>query len=101
MQSAYGDALHQQNQCDLAIKAYDAALALVSQPGREYWPLYYKRGSCKQASGDWPGAEVDYKTALSLNPTEPRLLNELGYSYVDRGEHLDTTKRTSLGKLPI
>ena len=89
VQSAYGDALQRHHQCDLAIKAFDAALALVSQPSGDYWPLFYKRGSCKQASGDWPGAEADYKTALALAPNEPRLLNELGYSYVDRGEHLD------------
>ena len=89
VQSAYGDSLQRHQQCDLAIKAFDAALALVAQPGRDYWPLFYKRGSCKQQAGDWPGAEADYKTALAFAPNEPRLLNELGYSYVDRGEHLD------------
>jgi Flp pilus assembly protein TadD len=37
---------------------------------------------------DWPAAEADYKRALALAPGEPRVLNELGYSYVDRGQNL-------------
>ena len=52
------------------------------------WALFYRRGGCRQAQGDWPRAEADYKLALSLAPGEPRILNELGYSYVDRGENL-------------
>jgi Flp pilus assembly protein TadD len=38
--------------------------------------------------GRWADAETDLKTALKLEPDEPELLNFLGYSWIDRGEHL-------------
>ena len=86
---AYGDALRRQNHCDTAIGVYGQAIGLIAKPASGDWPVYYRRGGCEYATGNWPGAEADYKTALTLAPNEPRLLNELGYGYVDRGEHLD------------
>ena len=86
---AYGDALRRQDHCDLAIGVYGQAIALITKPEAGDWPAYFRRGGCEYAQGDWTSAEVDYKAALALAPNEPRLLNELGYGYVDRGEHLD------------
>ena len=87
--TAYGDTLRRQNQCDIAIGVYSQAIALIAKPDTGDWPLFYRRGGCELTQGDWPAAETDYKAALVLAPNEPRLLNELGYGYVDRGEHLD------------
>ena len=87
--ASLGDALRLQDDCGKAIAAYDAAIATLATPGRGDWPLYYRRGGCAQRIGDWPAAEADMKQALALAPDEPRVLNELGYSWVDRGEHLD------------
>ena len=89
VQVALGDALHRQDRCDLAIRAYDAAIAILGPPAANNWPLYYKRANCQSVVKNWPAAEADYRLALKLDPAEPRLLNELGYSYVDRGENLD------------
>jgi tetratricopeptide (TPR) repeat protein len=88
--SAYGDVLRRQDRCDLAIPVYGQAIALIDKPTEGDWPFYYRRGTCEFTQGDWPAAEADYKAALALSPNEPRLLNELGYGYVDRGENLDT-----------
>ena len=41
-----------------------------------------------ERSGRWPEAETAFKTALSINPDQPYVLNYLGYSWVDRGENL-------------
>lgn len=87
--SAYGDVLRRQDHCDLAIPVYGQAIALIQKPVAADWPFYYRRGSCEFQQGNWPAAEADYKAALALAPNEPRLLNELGYGYVDRGENLD------------
>lgn len=87
--TAYGDALRRQDHCDMAVTVYGQAIALITQPHAGDWPLYYRRGGCEIAQNNWPAAEADYKAALALAPNEPRLLNELGYGYVDRGEHLD------------
>ena len=87
-QTAFGDALRRQDRCDLAIPAYTAAIALAPKPAPGNWPLFYKRAGCEFQNDNWPGAEADFRRALALAPNEPRLLNELGYSYVDRGENL-------------
>ena len=86
--SAYGDSLRRLDRCDAAIGVYSQAIALIKTAVPADWALFYRRGGCRQAQGDWPRAEADYKLALSLAPGEPRILNELGYSYVDRGENL-------------
>lgn len=87
--TAYGDTLRRQGHCDTAIGVYTQAIGLITKASAGDWPIYYRRGGCNFEKGDWPAAEADYKAALALAPNEPRLLNELGYGYVDRGENLD------------
>ena len=37
----------------------------------------------------WPVRQITgLKVALAASPDEPELLNYLGYSWIDRGEHL-------------
>jgi tetratricopeptide (TPR) repeat protein len=50
--------------------------------------LLYLRGIALERAGRWTEAERDLQGALKLNPTEPELLNFLGYSWIDRNEHL-------------
>ena len=89
VQTALGDALRRQGNCDTALTAYSAAIALVAEPMPGHWPMYYKRAGCYVQLDDWPKAEADFRLALDLAPNEPRLLNELGYTWVDRGVNLD------------
>ena len=89
VQTALGDALHLQGHCDQAVVAYSAALALVPDPAPGHWPMFYKRAGCYVTLDNWAAAEADFRSALKLDPSEPRLLNELGYSWVDRGVNLD------------
>ena len=89
VQMALGDASRRAEKFVDAIKAYDAAIALVGKPEARHWPLYYSRGICKERSNDWPGAEVDFRQALILQPDQPQVLNYLGYSFLDRNENLD------------
>ena len=51
--------------------------------------LFFYRGIVQEQSKDWAPAEADFRKALSLNPTQPQVLNYLGYGLVDRGEKLD------------
>ncbi len=53
------------------------------------WRIYFERGKARERLGYWPLAENDLKTALTLNPDNPAILNYLGYSWIDRGIHLD------------
>lgn len=52
------------------------------------WRLLYLRAAALEQAGRWPEAERDLQAALKINPTEPELLNFLGYSWIDRGENL-------------
>jgi len=88
VQTALGDGLRREERFAEATLAYDAAIALVPQPAGRHWFLFYSRGICHERSGDFVKAEVDFRTALTLKPDQPQVLNYLGYSLVDRGEKL-------------
>jgi tetratricopeptide (TPR) repeat protein len=70
-------------------EAVSVATKLIDAASTPDWRLYYLRASTYQEAGDWPKAEADLKTALGLEPQQPELLNFLGYSWIDRGEHLN------------
>ncbi len=72
-----------------AIDAYDAALAR----GKPDWTLLYQRGITRDLAHDRAGAESDMRKALKLAPDQPVLLNYIGYSWAERGEHLDEARR--------
>jgi tetratricopeptide (TPR) repeat protein len=65
---------------------------IADQGDKAGWQLYYMRGVARQQADEWPAAEADMKKALELDPDEPEVLNYLGYSWIDRGEHLDQAK---------
>jgi tetratricopeptide (TPR) repeat protein len=76
-----------------AVAAYDRAVALVPQPTRAAWPLFYERGIAEERAHEWPKAEADFKKALQLSPDEPFVLNYLGYSWTEQGVHLKEARR--------
>lgn len=65
--------------------AYDAALQLYPDDATIRWWVLYSRGMTFERMDEWPQAEADFRAALALNPTNPSVLNYLGYSIVDRG----------------
>ena len=86
---ALADMLRGEERFDEAEVAYTAAIDLTKAAGTEDWVLYFYRGICHEQSKDWAPAEADFRKALDLNPTQPQVLNYLGYGLVDRGEKLD------------
>jgi tetratricopeptide (TPR) repeat protein len=87
--SALGNLQRAHKQYPQAIDTYSRALAASSKPERASWPLYYFRGISYERAKLWPQAESDLKTALSLTPDQPLVLNYLGYSWVDQGINLE------------
>ena len=70
----------------------DEALALMTtalQRQPRSWRIRFARATVLEQMGRWPEAEADLKAALLQAPDEPELLNYLGYSWIDRGVHLD------------
>ncbi|WP_137109373.1 tetratricopeptide repeat protein [Rhodobacter sp. SY28-1] len=89
VQFALADVLRGEERFDEAEVAYSAAIDLTKAAGNEDWVLYFYRGICHEQTKDWAPAEADFRKALELNPTQPQVLNYLGYGLVDRGEKLD------------
>ncbi len=89
VQFALADMLRGEERFDEAEVAYTAAIDLTKAAKTEDWVLYFYRGICHEQSKDWAPAEADFRKALDLNPTQPQVLNYLGYGLVDRGEKLD------------
>lgn len=71
-----------------AADAYDHAIKLLDPVSKDDWPLFFARASAEEQAGHWDLAEADLETALKLSPDQAQVLNFLGYSWVDRGEHL-------------
>jgi tetratricopeptide (TPR) repeat protein len=89
VQFALGDMLRMEERFDEAEVAYTAAIDLLPEVTEDDWVLFFYRGICHEQSKDWAPAEADFRRALELNPTQPQVLNYLGYGLVDRGEKLD------------
>jgi tetratricopeptide (TPR) repeat protein len=87
-----GDLLRSADRFAEAAKAYDKAIARLGEPQHADWSLYYARGVALERSGEWARAEKDFLEALKLSPEQPSVLNYLGYSWVDRGEHLNKAR---------
>lgn len=85
---ALGDAYRDQNNYDAAIEAYDHAEKAIGAPDKRDWPLFYARAMAEDGAKRWDKAEVDINAALKLSPDQPELLNYLGYSWVDRNQHI-------------
>jgi tetratricopeptide (TPR) repeat protein len=89
VQAALGDALRRTDQCGAAVEAYTAALDLVDITQDRYWYIYFTRGICHEQLGDYIASEADFRQALVLNPDQPQVLNNLGYSLVEQRRNLD------------
>ncbi len=84
-----GGVYGQHEQYANAAELYDQAIARISSPERQHWPVFYRRGIAHERTKQWPLAEADFKKALELFPDQPDVLNYLGYSWIDQGINLD------------
>lgn len=84
-----GDILRLANQCALALPYYQKAIALVgAPPPPSAWSLFFDRGICEDAQGNWSLAAPDIQEALKLAPDQPYVLNYLAYRWAQQGENL-------------
>jgi tetratricopeptide (TPR) repeat protein len=91
--SALGDLRRQQEDYENAVSDYDRAIALTDKESPSLWFLHYARAISYERIKNWEKAEADFRTALTLNPDQPQVLNYLGYSLVERQEKLDEALR--------
>ncbi len=84
-----GNVEREQKRYAEAAATYSQALDALPKDDKSAWTLLYFRGISYERAHDWPKAEADFQQALQFEPDQPLVLNYLGYSWVDRGEHLD------------
>jgi Flp pilus assembly protein TadD len=88
-----GNLLRRDEDYARAERAYTRAIERLGTPEREDWSLFYARGIAYERTKRWPQAEADFQQALELEPEQPFVLNYLGYSWVDKGMHLDEARK--------
>ena len=59
---------------------------ILSAPGD--WHLWFARGAARVRLSRVADGEADMQHALELSPNQPDVMNYLGYSWIDRGEHM-------------
>jgi Flp pilus assembly protein TadD len=79
------DLLRSNEQYAEAVQVLDGLIAQSKAPD---WRLLYSRGVAYERLNRWTESQADLQAALKQRPDEPELLNYLGYSWIDRGEHL-------------
>ncbi len=85
-----GHLLRGQERYDEAAIAYGRAIGRIgAQPESRHWRLFYGRGIAFERTRRWELAERDLLQALDFVPDQAYVLNYLGYSWIDRGEHYD------------
>jgi tetratricopeptide (TPR) repeat protein len=84
-----GDLLREKKRYIEAADAYtEAVKRLRAAKTPVHWSLLYSRGISFERAAQWEKAQADLLRALELKPDQPLVLNYLGYSWIDRGEHL-------------
>ena len=84
-----GDLYRQLEQFDKSAIAYDRALELYEEQDSSQWFVYYARAISHERLDNWEQAEADFRKALELNPSQPQVLNYLGYSMVEKQVNMD------------
>jgi len=87
-----GDILRSHERFEEAAAEYTQAIKELGEPDQSDWFLFFTRGIAYEQTDHWPLAEADFLKALELLPDEPQVLNYLGYSWIDRGMHIERAK---------
>ena len=86
---AIGDIFRRHKRWTDAINAYDRAFFVLGTPKKHHWRYLYTRAISLERAKIWPRAEIDFLKALELKPSQPDVLNYLGYSWIEKGKHLE------------
>ena len=86
---AIGSIYSQDKDFRKAADTYDKADAILTNPTREDWSIFYQRGIAYERLKEWDKAEPNFLKALDLYPNQPQVLNYLGYSWIDMNIKLE------------
>lgn len=72
-----------------SIKIYSRIINNKEKISKSDWRLFYTRAISYDKSRNWRASEEDLLKSLELNPNQPDSLNYLGYSWIEKGLHID------------
>ena len=87
-----GDIFRLREKYKASADEYGRAIQRVGELRERHWTLLYSRAIAHERSNEWRKAELDFLRALDLKPEQPLVLNYLGYSWIERGEHLERAR---------
>ena len=89
-----GDVYVELNRHREGAEAYARAIALAEGSSDEpVWALWLIRGGALERAGDWAGGKAALERAHALAPTQPLVLNYLGYAQLERRENIAEAMR--------
>ena len=92
VRSALGDLLRIHSRFEEAAAEYTLAIEAPVDNKFDDWFVYFTRAISYDEIDDWPKAEADFLKALELEKDQPDVLNYLGYSWIDRGMHVEEAR---------
>ena len=85
----YADAYRALGDHEKALQIGDEILELPNMAPSIAARLHYLSAISAQELDDWPRSEMHLRAALALDPEDAEVLNNLGYSLVDREQDID------------
>ncbi|MGQ0660887.1 tetratricopeptide repeat protein [Sphingosinicella sp.] len=76
-----------------AATAFARAIETRTDASQPEWTLWLLAGGAHDEAEDWPQARAALQRAYSLAPTEPLVLNYLGYAQLERRENMEEAER--------
>ncbi len=76
-----------------AAAAFEEAKKRMTKYEPHHWQLLFWNAAAHERLKKWPQAEKDFLKALELKPNEPRVLNYLGYSWVEQGKNMERARK--------
>ena len=80
---------HDEGNYQKAAEHYSQLIKTIDTPSRRHAPLYFARGAAYERMGSFEKAARDLETSLELEPSNPVVLNYLGYMWLDQGHNLE------------
>ena len=89
-QSSLGRGYLIEENYEAALPVYNALIkGMSAEEIKDNPTAIYLRGICLERLGKWQEAVTDFQTVLTYKPDNADALNYLGYTWVDKGVHLD------------
>ena len=76
-----------------SINYYDQVIETIGKVRAKDWSIYFSRAMSYEGLGNWTEAEKNLQLALKTSPEQPTVLNYLGYSWIEKGQHIEKAKR--------